>query len=107
MGGFSSTPRAAICLVVRQYGSLSYEPRAAICLVVKRLRGFSYSSRVGTCLVVRLVGNLSYTPLSSKSYLPFVGVSATHCVMQSVGSVEGWDVSLKRPALESVSSFGE
>ena len=78
-----------ICLVFRREESFSYTPRAAICLVVKRVGSYSYIPRLGVCLVVRREGSITSTPCASI------------CVVFG-----WWDVSVTRPVMESVCSFG-
>ena len=77
-----------ICFVFRREESFSYTPRAADCLV-KRVGRFFYTSPVGICLVVRREGIISYTPRASM------------CLVWG-----WWGVSLTRPVMESLCSFG-
>ena len=89
MGSLSDTPRPGICLVFRREESFSYTPRAEVCLVLKWVRRFCYTSPVGICFVVRREVSISYTPRASM------------CLVWG-----WWGVSLTRPVMESVCSFG-
>ena len=60
VGSLNYTPRAGICLVVREMGNFSYTPCPGICLVARR-RSFSHTPRAAVCLVVKHVRSFSHT----------------------------------------------
>ena len=83
--------------------SLYYMPCAGICLVHKRFGRFSKTPSAVISLLVRLDRSLYYT--ARDGYYVFLGrwgVSLTRPVLESISSFGGWGVSLTRPVLESV-----
>ena len=101
LGSFSYTPRALICLVVRQERRLSYTPGNVIFLVLRRVGSFSHMPRVSS-----FIGRgISLTCSVLVALLGSWDISLTRPVMESVWSFGVWGVSLTRPVLETVWSF--
>ena len=91
-------------------GSFSYTPRDGICVFVQRIWGISLTRPVLVCcLVVWFVVIFCYTRAEMETVEVRLGglaeSSLKRPVLESVSSFGGWGVSLTRPVLESVLWF--
>ena len=86
--------RTGICLVVQQVGSFSYTPHDEISLVVRRYKLSDCSS-----------GRQSLLHATCWNLFVGLGISLTRPVLESVSSFGRWELSLTHPVLESVRSY--